>query len=249
MAVGLLHVEHVMGTAVTIDVRDRDLAADVLERALVAAVEVLHRADATFSTWRADSALMQGRRGVLVAAAAADLAEVERACRVAVRRTQGWFDPWALPGDYDPTGLVKGWAAQRACAALTAHGIGHALVNAGGDLCVVGDAGEPGQGWAVGISAPQRDAVLATVHVTGGAVATSGGYERGSLAIDPRTGAGVERLASATVLGLDLAQADACATAATAHGPDALAWLEADPDLEALLVTLDGRLLTTTGWP
>ena len=25
----------------------------------------------------------------------------------------GWFDPWAMPGGVDPTGLVKGWAVDR----------------------------------------------------------------------------------------------------------------------------------------
>ena len=28
----------------------------------------------------------------------------------------GWFDPWAMPGGYDPTGLVKGWAVHNGAA-------------------------------------------------------------------------------------------------------------------------------------
>lgn len=80
-------------------------------------------------------------------------------------------------------------------------------------------------------------------------VATSGGYERGSLPVDPGTGLGVHRLASATVLAADLALADALSTAASAHGPDALSWLEAAAGVEGLLVTHDGRRLTTSGWP
>ena len=249
----LLHVEEVMGTVVTLDVRDTALPARDLDRAVRAAVAILHDADRTFSTWDPDSALLRARRGQPVTGREqAELDIVARACRSARARTGGWFDPWAMPGGYDPTGLVKGWAALRALAALTAAGVRHAAVNAGGDLSVVGDAHTaPGadRGWRVGIVDPHRPtALLGSVVARDSAVATSAGYERGSLAVDPSTAKVVERLASATVLAADLVLADACAGAACAQGPAALAWLDRLPGVQAMLVTLDGRQLTTSAW-
>ena len=65
----------------------------------------------------------------------------------------------------------------------------------------------------------------------------------------PFTGVPVVALLSATVVGPDLAIADAFATAATAAGPDARDWLEAAPGYEALLVVPGGGVLVTSGWP
>ena len=44
----------------------------------------------------------------------ADLHEVIGLCRKALIGSRGAYDPWAAPGGFDPSGLVKGWAAQRA---------------------------------------------------------------------------------------------------------------------------------------
>lgn len=250
---GLLHVEQVMGTTITIDLRDRHLSRVELARAVVIGLDVLHDADRMFSTYRPTSAVSQLRTGSRRPEHfPSDVVSVLVRCAAARERTAGWFDPWAMPGGFDPTGLVKGWAAQRALRAMARWGVRHGLVNAGGDIAVLGDArgAGDGSGWNIGIQDPfAPSGLLTTVHGTDLAVATSGGYERGSLAVDPHTGRPVHRLASVTVLAADLALADACSTAASAHGAAALSWLEAAPGLEALLVTHDGRQLRTSGWP
>lgn len=250
---GILHVEQVMGTTVTFDVRDQHLARAELARAVLAGVEALHEADRMFSTFRPDSAVSQIRRGSRRAEDfPADVVSVLVRCAAATELTSGWFDPWAMPGGFDPTGLVKGWAVQRCLRQLTRWGVRHALVNGGGDLAVVGNAtgDADGSGWTVGVQDPFRSSgLLTTLPATRLSVATSGGYERGSLAIDPVSGQCVHRLASATVVAADLAVADACSTGASAHGPDALGWLTAARGVEALLVTLDGVCLSTPGWP
>lgn len=250
---GIVHVEQVMGTTVTFDVRDQDLSPAELADAVGAGVEALHDADRMFSTFRPDSAISQLRTGRRKPEdLPADVVSVLVRCAAATEVTAGWFDPWAMPGGIDPTGLVKGWAGQRALRRLSRCGVRHALVNAGGDLTVVGHATgtADGSGWTVGIQDPfRRTGLLMAVGGTDLSVATSGGYERGSLAIDPTTGTRVHRLASVSVIAADLALADACATGASAHGPDAVRWLTAARGVEAALVTLDGRVLTTPGWP
>lgn len=236
-----------MGTTVTLDVRDPEVSPPRLQSALATAIAVLHEADRVFSTYDLDSSISRLRRGTAVLGECPpDVANVLAVCDVAYAQTEGWFDAWAMPGGVDPTGLVKGWAAQRALRALTRHGIRHAVVNAAGDLAVTGNASglDDGSGWRVGVLDPgDPGRVLDSVRVTGTGVATSASYERGPLAIDPDTQQPVQRLASATVIGPDLALADAYATAAVAHGPDALGWLEMLAEIRAILVTLDGKVL------
>ena len=52
-------------------------------------------------------------------------------CAVARDLSGGWFDPWAVPGGFDPSGYVKGWAAQHALAAFGGSGICGVLVERG----------------------------------------------------------------------------------------------------------------------
>lgn len=74
--------------------------------------------------------------------------------------------------------IAKGYAIDRATAALRARGIHDAIVTVGGDLFASGRA--PGGGpWHVGIRSPHdRAALAATLEVSDRAVATSGDYER-----------------------------------------------------------------------
>jgi thiamine biosynthesis lipoprotein len=84
--------------------------------------------------------------------------------------------------------------------------------------------------------------------VKGWAVATSGAYERGAHVRDPHTGAAPTGLLSVTVVGPDLATADAYATAAFAMGAEGPAWTATLDGYEAMCVTADQRVLSTPGF-
>ena len=123
-------------------------------------------------------------------------------------------------------GFAKGEAVDRAMAILKRHGIRNAIVNAGGDLDVIGDHG--GRPWRAGIRDPKDWAILATIDLKDGeALYTSGNYERYreyegiryAHIIDPRTGMPVDHIISATVVHTNGALADAAATALTVAGP------------------------------
>lgn len=222
-----------------------------IESGLATAIADLHRADDVFSTWRPGSPLSRFRRGeCTLADVPPEVGQVYELCQWARQATAGWFDAWALPGGFDPTGLVKGWAVQRAATRLAAstHPTG-VMVNCGGDLTVVGSP-QPGSPWQIGIRDPQDSGrVLAVIELAAGThgVATSGCYERGAHLIDPRTGAPAVPIPSVTVTGPDLAVADACATALAVAGVEGLRWLAALDGYEALLVTEGGQAVATRG--
>ena len=239
-------VEECMGTVFSIDVRGAGVPADVLD----AAVRRLHWVDATFSTYRPDSVVSRLSRGELTAEECpAEVREVLGLVREAAAASDGYFTE-APHGFLDPTGIVKGWAVERASDMLVAAGSTSHVVNGGGDVQLVGESGA-GRPWRVGIAHPLRPRQLvAVVSARDAAVATSGTAERGRHIVDPHRGGPADGLASVTVAGPRLAWVDACATAAFAMGLDrGLAWLESLPDVEGLFVTPNGRTQHTTGFP
>jgi thiamine biosynthesis lipoprotein len=246
----LVHVEHVMGTVVSFDLRFTDDAArPAMQAAVDSAVVWLHQVDDVFSTYRDESQISRLGRGELRLADCNDnVAEVLDLCAAVGRETDGYFS-CTFGGRLDPTGLVKGWAVQRASELLVVAGSGHHCVNGGGDIQAVGGRAR-GVPWQVGISHPlQPGGFASVVTVTDGAVATSGTAERGAHVVDPHTGHPAETLASVTVIGADLIRADAYATAALAMGDGARSWLESQPGYEGFAVAADGSGWWTSGYP
>ena len=244
------HIEHVMGTAVTIDVSlDASSSCAEVYHDVARARRILQRADAVFSTWKVNSPMSRLRRGEITCVQApAEVAEVLKHCETAREISQGWFDPWAMPGGVDPTGYVKGWAAQRALSALTSIGIQGAMVNAAGDIASARSS-ELAKPFRIGIADPFSPGQLACVVDLTAAIATSGTYERGQHLIDPRSGQPRARVASASVCGADLGLADALATAVAVAGEDALALVEELDGYEALTIAFDGTSRSTAKFP
>jgi thiamine biosynthesis lipoprotein len=246
--VSLRRAEPVMGTVVSFDVRPQGLAADQTRAALRAACAVLHDADACFSLYRHDSPLSRIRRGTLaIDDAPAEIREVLEECRRVRDLSDGWFDPWAIDGGVDPTGLVKGWAAMRALRILRAAGVGAAMINAAGDVGVHGRPA-PDRRWQIGVRTPESPHVLSCVVEAEGAVATSGQYERGPHVLDPRTGLAASAARSATVCGADLTVADGLATGLLAAGRRGLSAIVA-AGYEAMIIDSEGRLVHTSSFP
>jgi thiamine biosynthesis lipoprotein len=128
----------------------------------------------------------------------------------------------------DLGGIAKGAAVAQAISLLQSYGIDSALVNAGGDLAVTGNA-PGGRPWRVGIRHPRGDGLLGTIELSDGESAfTSGDYERyyehdGQRMhhlLDPHSGRPVTHTQALTVLADDPIRADAAATALFVAGPE-----------------------------
>ncbi|MEV7206446.1 MULTISPECIES: FAD:protein FMN transferase [unclassified Streptomyces] len=241
-----------MGTVFSFDVRGGEPAA--VRAALAEAVAGLHRADEVFSTYRDGSEISRLARGELtVEACAPEVAEVLELAAEAERVSDGWFST-RYGGRLDPTGIVKGWAVERAARRISAvvAGASGVSVNGGGDVQLLGTPGTA-RPWRVGVSDPLRPGGLAAVVSAAGAaelaVATSGSAERGAHVVDPRTGrSAVTDLLSVTVVAPRLTWADCWATAAFAMGArDGLRWLESLPGVEGLLITAGDEVRCTGG--
>jgi FAD:protein FMN transferase len=236
-------VEHVMGMPIGIDVRDPDVPEEALDRCFA----WLRDVDATFSTYRADSEISRIDRGELALGdARAEVREVLARCEELRVQTGGYFDA-RFAGALDPSGLVKGWSVDRAAALLLAAGARNFSVNAGGDVRVRG-AARPGEPWRVGIQHPRvRDRVAAVLAAHDLAIATSGAYERGDHVIDPHSGRPPVGVLAVTIVGPELATADAYATAAFAMGADGPRWTAGLHGYEAMTILADDTVLTTPG--
>jgi thiamine biosynthesis lipoprotein len=244
---GARRVEQVMGMPILVDVRDPDVGGETLERVF----DWLRLVDETFSTYREDSEISRLNRGELALAdASADVREILERCGRLRDETRGYFDARAAsPDRVDPSGLVKGWSVDRAAAILDQAGLRHYAVDAGGDIRLRGGA-LPETRWRVGIQHPLvADRVAAVVAATDVAVATSGAYNRGDHVLDPHTRRPPAGVLSVTVVGPELATADAYATAAFAMGRTGPRWLASLRDHESLTILDDGTTLSTPRFP
>ncbi|MFI7607579.1 FAD:protein FMN transferase [Micromonospora sp. NPDC049366] len=204
--------------------------------ALRDAVAELRAIDLTYGPTRPESLVSRLRREEISPESYPPLADLVDRCVAMRAATDGWFDAWAVPGGFDPGGLLGGWAVERAAARLRANGVHDYAVLAGADLVVRGHAPHGGP-WRVAVHHPtERDRPPLVLEMTEGAVGTSGVTGRQGHVIDPHTGQPADQLVAATVIGPDLAVADAYATALYAAGPTGLAWFRGGSEYRALFV-------------
>lgn len=236
-----LGTEIVMGLPFSIHVRGPVSLARAT-RAVVPVWAELRRYDRIFSTYRVDSDIRRIGRGDL------RIADADPAVRVvldlaaeAYWMSHGAFDI-NVSGRLDPSGVVKGWAAERACHPLYDLGVDF-YCNAGGDILLHTNE----LPWRIGIEHPANPAALMVVFESGsGAIATSGRAHRGAHILDS-DGRPARGVTQATVLGPALTWADILATAVVAEGrthPETDRW---PPGYDIALVTEDGDLAATPG--
>ena len=157
------------------------------------------------------------------------------------------------PVRLDLGGVAKGTVLSRATTLFKRLGIHNAMVDAGGDLKVLGARGP--RPWRIGIRNPLADSIIATAELEPGeAIVTSGNYERYyehdgqqyNHVLNPQTGRPVENTAGVTVIHRDPELADAAATALMVAGAGRFDEIAARMGITtALLISTDGVLSMT----
>jgi thiamine biosynthesis lipoprotein len=206
------------------------------EEECAAAVAAFHRdliwADDVFSLWRDDTPVSRLARGeITVDDCPPAVGDVFAQCERYRELTDGAFDARRPDGVVDPSGIVKTWAVDRAAWRLESLGAAGWLVGASGDVLVSGFASGMVP-WTVGIADPrgaddpQGGPTLDVVALGGGidapyrALATSGTAQHGEHIWNPATGLKESAFMQASVIGTDLVECDAWATAIIAGGAD-----------------------------
>jgi thiamine biosynthesis lipoprotein len=218
------------GTVIVVYAASTRLDKDLLAEAVDEVEEFFYQVDRDFSTYKSDSQISRIRRGeIKIEDATEYVQQVWALCEFSRELTLGAFDPWKAEGGFDPSGLVKGWAAEVGAQMLVEAGVENVLINASGDIVLRGgkptDSGAI-EAWNIGIASPEdTEKFVKIFDVVDGSVATSGDYEKGAHIIDPHTGLIAIGARSASVIGPDGALCDALATALMVDGVDAQKWI------------------------
>ena len=221
------------------------------------AMEILHEADSRFSLYKEESETSQLANGQLDWSAASQVQrDVREQCESWKERTGGFFDATRPDGRYDPSGLVKTWAAKNAGEYLEANGLQNFTINAGGDVYMSQNLDDSVLN-RVGISNLKP---IASTHAgvnlvldLGGTqykgVATSGNIERGEHIW--RKVQQAEIPIQVTVVARDLVTADIWATAIYSGGSEAMSLMEQvekPGSVLALCFMNTGRMISSVGF-
>jgi thiamine biosynthesis lipoprotein len=230
---------------------------------VMSACEILHEADRIFSLYKPESPLSRLARGE---AAVRDLpsvvSDIWDSCEAWEKITDGWFSAFTPEHTFDPSGIVKTWAAAAGAQYLVEHGLNDITLNAGGDVWI-SESATGADDWRIGLHKPVsigsvEAGALAVIDLKGTAfraVATSGSAERGSHIWNPKAPerAAADELVQVSVVARDLVTADVWATAAFAMGNRAIDLLNrynrAHPDKAVEALTISNTRDPTTGQP
>ncbi len=145
----------------------------------------------------------------------------------------------------DLDGIAKGRAVDRAYAMLRTAGVDAAVIDAGGDVRMLGLPPEGGS-WRIGLKHPRQDGLLGVLSLGDESVATSGDYQRFMIKdgvryhhiLDPSTGFPARGVMSVTIVTKRCEDADALATAVFVMGARrGMRFVERTDGVEAVIVT------------
>ena len=208
--------------------------------------------DARFSTYKEDSEISKiNRREIRPEQYSIEMREVFSLAEEMSKKTNGYFEIHTPMNSIDPSGLVKGWAIQKAADMLRAKGFKNFYVEIGGDIQTNGLNAE-GKEWSIGIRNPlnisDKEEVVKVIYPHGKGIATSGTYLRGAHIYNPFITEKPSSYVSLSVIGPNVYEADCVATAAFAMGEEGMNFLAELPDFEAYAIDPRGIAIYTKGF-
>jgi thiamine biosynthesis lipoprotein len=234
-----------MGMPITVEVVD----SAVTDQDIDDVFTYFEYVDEKFSTYKATSEITRINQNKLALhQASREMKEIFALAERTRQETDGYFDI-ARNGQYDPSGIVKGWAIYNAALILQRKGFDDFYMDAGGDIQAFGKNTE-GQKWRIGIRNPfNMDEIVKVVAVSNGGVATSGNYIRGQHIYNPKSSDETTLdIVSLTVIGPNIYEADRFATAAFAMGADGIYFIESLEGFEGYMIDKNGLATLTSGF-
>ncbi|MDQ6970737.1 MAG: FAD:protein FMN transferase [Mariprofundus sp.] len=144
--------------------------------------------------------------------------------------------------------IAKGYAIDQGIKILRQHGIKNAIINAGGDIRLIGKHGD--KPWRIGIRHPRQQAeMIETLQLEGDvSIVTSGDYERFFIyqgkryhhLINPQTGWPAQTAQSVTIIARNATLADAWSTAVFIQGKKGMAQ-QSQFNQQVLLIDQSGK--------
>jgi len=235
-----------MGMPITVEVVGKN--AD--NSTLALAFDYFRYVDEKFSTYKDTSEITQINKGVLKEEDySEDMKEIFKLSELTKKETNNYFDIRTPENSFDPSGLVKGWAIHNAALIFKRRGIKNFCIEAGGDIETFGINSE-GKPWTVGIRNPFKNEELVKIlQIKDKGIATSGTYIRGQHIYNPNNKREkLEDVASLTVVGPDIYEADRFATAAFAMGKEGIMFIEKLPGFEGYMIDRNGIATMTNGF-
>lgn len=249
-----------MGTYFRFQIKSTRASSEIA-KFLNEACKFLHDADETFSLYKPQSELSKIARGdISIANASLPVQNIYKDCEKWKTSTDGWFDAINPNGIFDPSGIVKTWAAQQACIYLEANGFNDFTLNAGGDIYISSELSVK-QLFKVGLANLNNRAskeaganMIVNLESTAyRAAATSGTIEKGEHIWSKKNSQIPTSVLQVTVIGQDFVETDVWATALFSGGLEALKIFTAKnasreiPNV-AVLTLSDGALLATANF-
>lgn len=234
-----------MNMPVIVEITDKNVTDDVFKKIFGYFIYV----DETFSPFKENSELTKINRGLLQKADwSRDMKKVFELCEQTRNETFGFFSI-EKDREFDPLGLVKGWAINNAATMLKENGFKNFYLEIGGDIQVLGKNSK-GHPWRIGIQNPfDLKQNVKIVDLTDRGIATSGTYLRGQHIRNPfLPKKEITDIISLTVIGPNIYEADRFATAAFAMGKKGINFIEGLKGFEGYQIDASGMETATGGF-
>lgn len=209
---------------------------------------LFHYLDKTFSTFKKDSEISRINRGELKEVQfSEEMRKILSLCEKTKQETNGYFDIH-INGKLDPSGVVKGYAILEGATLLQKKGFKNIYVEIAGDIQVFGED-KNNKGWKIGIQNPfKTDEIIKVVLLKDKGIATSGNYQRGDHILNPIGKKMADEIASISVIGPNVYEADRFATAAFAMGEKGIEFINSLKGFEGYMIRKDKKAIFTEGF-
>lgn len=236
----------IMGMPITIEIVDPKCTQDSLDMVFA----YFRKVDDKFSTYKNESEISLINQGKISKENfSPEMKEIFELSEKTKKETRNYFNILTPSGTYDPSGIVKGYAIHEAGKLLKKNGFANYCIEAGGDIETSGknSALEP---WTVGIRNPfKNEEIVKVLQIKDKGIATSGDYIRGNHIYNPNNpNEKLDTVASLSVIGPNIYDADRFATAAFAMGKEGIMFIENLSGFEGYMIDKNGIATMTNGF-